>query len=145
LPDDPATGRAVSDALRLSNADRDRRIEGLDADRRIDWNLSPGETRKMLYRLGKQCFRDQLLLRWAASTADDEDSRWRALLKIVKAWAKPEFPLNGRDAMAAGIDEGPKIGVTLRALEQEWVDAEFRPDRRAMLKRLKETVKQLRT
>jgi poly(A) polymerase len=145
LPDDQGTGRAVSDALRLSNADRDRLIESLDADRGIDWTLPPGETRKMLYRLGKQCFRDQLLLRWAASTADDEDSRWRALLKIVKAWAKPEFPLNGRDAMAAGIDEGPKIGVTLRALEQEWVDAEFRPDRRAMLKRLKETVKQRRT
>ena len=144
LPDDPNTGRTVSGALKLSNADRDRLIESLEVDGRIDANLLPSATRQLLYRLGKQSFRDQLLLRWSASAADEKDSRWRALLKIVNGWVKPEFPLDGRDAMAAGLDEGPKIGVTLRALEQEWVDAEFRPDRRAMLKRLKETVKQRR-
>ena len=111
---------------------------------RLKRNLPPGETRKLLYRLGKQCFRDQLMLRWSASAADEKDTRWRAMLKIANAWLKPEFPLDGRDAMAVGLDEGPKIGATLRALEQEWVDAEFRPDRRAMLKRLRETVKQRR-
>jgi len=141
LPDHPNTGRAVSDGLKLSNADRGRLIEALDVDSRIDATLSPSETRKLLYRLGKQCFRDQLLLRWSDSGAAQNDQRWRALLKIINSWVKPEFPLDGRDAMRAGLDEGPKIGVTLRVLEQEWVDADFRPERRALLKRLKNTVK----
>jgi tRNA nucleotidyltransferase/poly(A) polymerase len=46
--------------------------------------------------------------------------------------------------MAKGIDEGPKIGTTLRALEQEWIEADFAPDRRALLKRLRETIHQPR-
>jgi len=134
----------VSDALRLSNADRDRLVEALNSDRRIDATLSSPDARKLLYRMGKQCFRDQLLLRWSASAVAADDTRWRALLKIANAWTKPEFPLDGRDAMAAGLDEGPKIGVILRTLEQEWIEAEFRSDRRVLLKRLKEFVKQRR-
>jgi tRNA nucleotidyltransferase/poly(A) polymerase len=46
--------------------------------------------------------------------------------------------------MAKGIDEGPKIGITLRALEEEWIEADFAPDRRALLKRLRETIHQPR-
>jgi poly(A) polymerase len=141
LPDEAKMGRALSDALKLSNADRARLVEALESDRRIAAPLAPNEARKLLYRLGKLCFRDQLLLRWADANAKPEDPRWIALLRLANSWVKPEFPLNGRDAMAAGIDEGPKVGVVLRALEQEWVEADFQGDRRALLRRLRETVK----
>ena len=63
---------------------------------------------------------------------------------LRKSWKKPELPIDGRDVMAKGIDEGPKIGTTLRALEEEWIEADFAPDRRALLKRLKETINQPR-
>jgi CHASE2 domain-containing sensor protein len=56
-------------AIRELKAQGAREI-GLDIffdDRRIDRTLSSSDSRKLLYRLGKQCFRDQLLLRWAAS------------------------------------------------------------------------------
>jgi poly(A) polymerase len=144
LPDDAKTARKLSASLKLSNNDRDRLVEAAEADRRIDSSLSPHEARKLLYRLGQQCFRDQLLLRWADTQRDPKDRGWCKLLKLVESWKRPELPIDGRDVMAKGIDEGPKIGTTLRALEHEWIEADFAPDRRALLKRLKETINQPR-
>ncbi len=99
---------------------------------------------QLLYRLGKQCFRDQLLLRWSQARDGAGNPGWGKLLKLAESWKKPELPIDGRDVMAKGIDEGPKIGTTLRALEQEWIEADFAPDRRALLKRLRETINQPR-
>ena len=84
------------------------------------------------------------MLRWAQTRDNASDTRWRRLLKLAESWEKPELPIDGRDVMAKGIDEGPKIGTTLRALEQEWVEADFALDRRALLKRLRETIHQPR-
>ena len=144
LPDDPKVARKLSAKLKLSNEHKDRLVEAAEADRRIDASLSPRETRKLLYRLGPQCFRDQLVLRWSDGQRDLKDSRWGKLLKLSQSWKRPELPIDGRDVMAKGIDEGPKIGTTLRALEQEWIEADFAPDRRALLKRLRETINQPR-
>jgi len=144
LPDDPKTARKLSGLLKLSNADKERLIEAAEADTRIEPQLAPRETRQMLYRLGKQCFRDQLLLRWSQARDGAEKPGWGKLLKLAESWKKPELPIDGRDVMAKGIDEGPKIGTTLRALEQEWIEADFAPDRRALLKRLRETIHQPR-
>jgi poly(A) polymerase len=144
LPDDAKTARKLSGLLKLSNADKERLIEAAEADTRIEPSLAPREARKILYRLGKQCFRDQLLLRWSQARNGAADPRWDKLLKLAESWKKPELPIDGRDVMAKGIDEGPKIGTTLRALEQEWIEADFAPDRRALLKRLRETIHQPR-
>jgi poly(A) polymerase len=144
LPDDTKVARKLSQSLKLSNADKDRLIEALDVDERISTSLSPRETRQLLYRLGKRCFMDQALLRWSDRKRDGKDAAWRKLLKLAESWEKPELPIDGRDVMAKGIDEGPKIGTTLRALEEEWIEADFELDRRALLKRLKETINQPR-
>jgi poly(A) polymerase len=144
LPDDSKIARKLSASLKLSNDDRDRLIQAAEADRRIDSSLSPREARKLLYRLGQLCFRDQVLLRWSDAQHDSKDPGWSKKLKLAESWKRPELPIDGRDVMAKGIDEGPKIGTTLRALEQEWIEADFAPDRRALLKRLKETINQPR-
>ena len=144
LPVEAKVARSLASQLKLSNADKDRLTEALDADPRIGLSMRAREARSVLYRMGKSCFRDQLLLRWASAGRDARDPRWRFLFKHVNAWTKPEFPLNGRDAMAAGLDEGPKLGVVLRGLEQEWLDSDFALDRRALLKRLKETIRKPR-
>jgi poly(A) polymerase len=144
LPDDAKAARKLSQALKLSNADKDRLIEALEADDRVSASLSPRETRQLLYRLGKRCFTDQALLRWSDVKRDAKDAAWRKLLKLAESWERPELPIDGRDVMAKGIDEGPKIGTTLRALEEEWIEADFAFDRRALLKRLKETINQPR-
>jgi poly(A) polymerase len=144
LPDDAKLARRVSESLRLSNDDKERLTEAAEADSRLDASLPPRGARALLYRLGNQCFRDQLLLRWSQAGADARDARWRSLLKLSDIWERPELPIDGRDVMAKGIDEGPKIGITLRALEEEWIEADFAPDRRALLKRLRETIHQPR-
>src|SRR6185437_5862120 len=55
LPDDAKAARKLSQALQLSNADKDRLIEALEADDRVSASLSPREQRQLLYRLGKRC------------------------------------------------------------------------------------------
>lgn len=142
LPDDAKVARKLSAKLRLSNEHKDRLVEAVEADRRIDASISLREARKLLYRLGQQGFRDQLLLRWSDAGYDPKDPGWAKLLKLAESWKRPELPIDGRDVMAKGIDEGPKIGTTLRALEQEWIEADFAPTRRALLRRLKETINQ---
>jgi poly(A) polymerase len=144
LPDDAKIARKLSQSLKLSNADKARLIEAAEPDNRINASLSPRGARQLLYRLGRQCFLDQMLLRWSEAQRDSQDGNWRKLLRLVESWKKPELPIDGRDVMAKGIDEGPKIGTTLRALEEEWIEADFAPDRRALLKRLKETINQPR-
>jgi poly(A) polymerase len=144
LPDDPKIARQLSQSLKLSNADKDRLIDAVEPDHRMSGSLSPPEARQLLYRLGRQRFVDQMLLRWSDVQCDPQDGHWRKLLKLAESWKRPELPIDGRDVMAKGIDEGPKIGTTLRALEEEWIEADFAPDRRALLRRLKETINQPR-
>jgi poly(A) polymerase len=135
-----ADAAQIASALKLSNADRERMIDAEAKDARIDAGLSPEGARRLLYRLGSGCFRDSVLLNWASSNAAPNDARWRALLTASEQWTKPEFPLTGKDAMAAGIEEGPKIGVLLRDLEAYWVDADFKPGRTALLAKLNDAI-----
>ena len=140
LPDGGPALRSIAGRLRLSNAARDRLAEAADKDERIDAALPHSEARKLLYRLGAQCFGDQMLRQWAQSEAPADDPAWRALLRLRQNWKRPQFPLDGNDVMALGIDEGPQIGVALREVEAWWVDQNFAPDRAALLKRLKQTL-----
>jgi poly(A) polymerase len=140
LPDEGAVLRGMAGQLRLSNTARDRLIEAADADGRVNAAMSQPEARKLFYRLGAQCFGDQVLRQWAGSGAPPDDPAWRALLRLTQTWKPPLFPLDGNDVMALGIEEGPQIGVALRDVEAWWVDQDFAPDRAALLQRLKQTV-----
>ena len=110
LPDDAAAARALADRWKLSNADR-ARLEDLAGGReKIVSYLSIREVRKLLYRLGKQRFRDRVFLRWAEDPKPSNAIQWRALLAMADGWERPDFPLTGRDVMAAGVPEGPLVG-----------------------------------
>ena len=54
--------------------------------------------------------------------------------------ARPEFPLTGRDVMAAGVPEGPLVGQVLAEVEEWWVDADFIDDEFSLAERLKAVV-----
>jgi poly(A) polymerase len=47
------------------------------------------------------------------------------------------FPLQGRDAVALGIQPGPGLGALLAEIEAWWIAEDFQPDRQACLARLK--------
>jgi poly(A) polymerase len=129
-------GPRLAASLKLSGAERARLIDALAADTRIAAGLPRKDARALLYRLGPRAFRDQLLLHWAARDVP-EPQAWKALADLADAWERPRFPLDGRDAMAAGFDEGPALGALLHGLEEEWIAADFTLSREDLLARLK--------
>ena len=48
----------------------------------------------------------------------------------------PVLPVSGGDLLAAGMNPGPEIGVTLSRLEDWWVASGFTPGKQDLLKRL---------
>ncbi len=140
LPDDAKAAGALADRWKLSNADRIR-LEDLAGGReKIVSYLSIREVRKLLYRLGPQRFRDRVFLRWAEDPKPSNAIQWRALLAMGDSWTRPDFPLTGRDVMAAGVPEGPLIGKVLAEVEEWWVDADFIEDEFSLAERLKAVV-----
>ena len=140
IPNGAGPAARIAQSLKLSNAARDRLVQAGEKDQRVAAGLAPSEARKLIYRLGAPCFRDQVLLRWAASGAAPDAAAWRVLFVLAQNWEPPLFALDGNDVMALGIDEGPEIGVLLRDVEAWWVEQDFAPDRPALLERLKAAV-----
>jgi poly(A) polymerase len=140
LPDDAAFADAVSDRLKLSNADRERLSDAAGAREKIVPYLSIREVRKLLYGLGAQRFRDRARLRWAEDLKESNAVQWRALLAMADAWQRPAFPLSGRDVMAAGVVQGPLVGRILAEVEEWWIESDFTEDEFSLAERLKAVV-----
>jgi len=123
----------VADRLKLSTADRDRlaRLTGgvappaLDADERAQ--------RHALYHLGTPLYRDLILL---AAAGTPRETPVTTLLALADAWHPPALPVGGADVLAAGIPAGPAVGRLLAALENWWIDGDFKADRAACLAKL---------
>ena len=140
LPDDPVAARELAGRWKLSNTDRIR-LEDLAGGReKIVSYLSIREVRKFLYRLGKQRFRDRVFLRWAEDAKESNAVQWRALLAMGDSWTRSEFPLTGREVMAAGVPEGPLVGKVLAEVEEWWIDSDFIEDEFSLAERLKAVV-----
>jgi poly(A) polymerase len=45
--------------------------------------------------------------------------------------------VSGKDLIAAGLAPGPAMGEALRQLEDWWVASDFKPDRDALMARLR--------
>jgi len=117
---------AVSKRLRLSNAEANR-LTMWAADNLPDVSGMNGrQLRQALYWHGKQAVVDRALT---------SGRNVRDLLFAVRAWKRPEFPVGGDDALAAGL-KGPEIGQALRKLEEWWMAEDFQPGRDALLARL---------
>jgi len=140
LPDDADAAKAVGERLKLSGAER-ARLEGLaSSQEKIAAHLSAADVRRLLYRIGAARFRDLVLLRWAASPRGAGAIQWRMLLSIAESWERPRFPLTGREAMAAGVPEGPEVGRVLAAVEAWWMDEDFLPDETALMEKMKSVI-----
>jgi poly(A) polymerase len=140
LPDDAEVARQAGERLKLSGAER-ARLEGLAAAReKIAAHLSAADVRRLLYRIGVARFRDRVLLSWAASPRGAAAIQWRMLLSIADGWERPRFGLTGREAMAAGIAEGPEVGRVLAVVEAWWMEEDFLPDETALMEKLKAVI-----
>jgi poly(A) polymerase len=137
LSDDPVLRLAAfapdaASVLRLSNAQRDR-LAAATAEQVAPMDASAA--RRLLYAVGTQTFDDRVRLAWARQGGD-----WSETLGAADGWSRPVLPVNGADAAAAGLTPGPAMGAALRAIEAWWIEEDFRPDRDAVLAKLRDAV-----
>jgi poly(A) polymerase/tRNA nucleotidyltransferase (CCA-adding enzyme) len=111
-PGDPA---ALAVRLRLSGAERDR----LTALRAAP-PPAPGADDADLRRALADAPAATLIGR--AWLAGDTSPDWQHLRARLAALEPPVFPLEGRDVLALGLPEGPRVGELLRAVRQWWLD-----------------------
>ncbi|MFZ3033825.1 MAG: CCA tRNA nucleotidyltransferase [Parvibaculum sp.] len=137
---DKAGVEALAARLRLSNRERSRITDMLTDQTKIVAYLSIREVRKALYLIGAQCFKDRVMLGWAADRKGHNTFQWRAMLAMADSWQKPEFPLTGQMIKQAGVPEGPEIGRVSREVEEWWIDADFTDDEFSIIERLKAVV-----
>ena len=122
VPDDAAR---LAARLRLSRDERTRIAAMADGW----WHVGPGLTepaaRAMLYRLGKDIYRDRVLMAWAHAAAAADDAAWARLADLPLRWSPPPLPFSAADFMARGIEKGPSLGKAMRCAETAWIAADF--------------------
>lgn len=143
LPRDAAQAQALSQRLRLSNDERDRLTALAAPSLAVHPGLDASARRRALYHLGAARFRDLALLAWAGREAGGDLSAqdaaaWRALVQDADAWTPIALPVRGADALALGVEAGPRVGTLMKAIERWWEEGDFRADRAACLKKLKQ-------
>jgi len=141
LPDDPAAARSVAERLRLSNADRDRLENLADGTARALAHLPARDIHRLLYEMGVPAFQDRVRLGWADAPPGASVLPWRMLRSVAESFERPRFPLTGRDVMAAGVPEGPRVGQILADVEEWWIDNGFPPDEAALQEKLEEAMR----
>jgi poly(A) polymerase len=143
LPPDPllrlelvsGDGRRYREAFKLTNAEM-ARLNALKHGPAPLPGLREAERRVVLYQLGKQAFLDSVRLGWARSKVPASDKGWRSLLMFGRRAELPRFPVSGEDLKARGMQPGPQLGATLKALEDWWMATGFPADKALVLKRL---------
>ncbi len=113
LPDDKAIAEQVAARLKLSNKIRVELSERLS-------QASPrsGTAKALGYRHGVAMAVDMFLLH-----GSDED--WQAGIHALADWSPPIFPIKGGELVARGLPMGPAVALTLRTVEQKWIDEGF--------------------
>jgi poly(A) polymerase len=119
--------------FRLSNAEARRIAECVEASV-LSPQLRTSEQRRLYYGLTETAWRDAVRLAWAKSRGSLTDENWQALLDVPLNWKKPVFPVNGQHLRSLGLAAGPKLGETLRWLEDMWIAGEFEASRDDLLK-----------
>lgn len=123
--------------LRLSNAQgRRRRLATENAD-----HLAPPPderaARALLYRMGVDAWRDACLLAEARNLATSEtpllrSDDYRMLEALPDRWSPPALPFGGKQALAAGVSEGPDVARAIAAAEERWIAEDFPTRERAL-------------
>jgi len=118
--------------LRLANAEFEQLASMADGWWHIRREWSERDARVLLYRLGRERFRDRVLLAWARSPDGRNDPAWRVLATLPARWSAPAFPLRAKDFLDRGLARGPRLGAALRVAEEAWIAADFPADQAAL-------------
>jgi poly(A) polymerase len=110
LPPYPQVAAGVAARLRLSKRRTNRLVSAAGTE------LGNGQA--LAYRIGSAEAVDRFLLHGTA--APD--------LKALTTWRRPRLPIGGGELIAMGLAPGPPVAATLRAIEEEWINAGFPGD-----------------
>ena len=143
--DADAKGAAsIGKSLRLPKLDTQRLARMLTPAHTIAEDSDKKAQRQCLYLLGKETFIDVVCLTWAEQLSD-RYQRWeglakhfRPMLAYAKDWVAPKLPVDGNDAIAAGVTEGPEVAKVLKKVERWWLAGDFQAGRDAALEKLAE-------
>lgn len=130
----------VSRRLRLSNAEYDvlRDVARTACLRPVP---SIPLAKHWLYELGLQGFQERVSYLNSSCPRHLADMRWHEMRDLPSHWPRPEFPIAGRDVIAAGIRPGPEIGELLSRLESAWKASDFELTREELIQRLEAYLK----
>ncbi|PST19399.1 CCA tRNA nucleotidyltransferase [Rhizobium sp. JAB6] len=145
VPPDVARLAELAERLRLSKAEG-AYLQAWASAPTVKDDISEAGLDRLLYRHDPTGIAVRLKLTLAAARSKAEGdfeemarvARLGKLLERAANWKKPAFPLNGADALAAGVNAGPRVGELLGKLEQEWLDGNFAMNRASLLARLKD-------
>lgn len=121
----------IARRLRLSVAALDRMAAATTLARSIPSGFDDPAARRLLYRAGETGYRDALAL--AAARGRLPADTLAHHLALPFRWTPPALPIGGRDLIARGMAPGPALGLALARAETLWLDADFAPDREALL------------
>ena len=107
LPREPQIAEDIAVRLKLSNKARKRVVCAAGSEL-----LSSPQA--LSYRVGTDCALDRLLLAGKSAEA-----------ALISEWKAPRLPIGGGVLISRGLPEGPIVARTLRAIEDEWVEANF--------------------
>lgn len=91
--------------------------------------------RRLIYDAGT----DGALDLWLLAMADGREDL-AAYHTTLNNWENPVFPVMGKDILALGLNQGPQVGQVLEQIKQEWIAADFQPDREACLAMVKSRI-----
>lgn len=134
LPNETGPAQALARRLKLSNDEKARLARACTRIPELSLEMRRAQVRQVLYRRGGAHVRDRAALRYA----ETDDPRWKAIMREADAWRHPRLPVDGADAKALGVSEGPELGRVLKAVEDWWADADFPDDRAEALAKLRE-------
>jgi poly(A) polymerase len=146
LETDARGAEAIAQRLKLANRQKIRLITMAAPPCRIDPDSGSHAVHKALRRFGSMAVRDLALLNWAGELAvvprlpHSRTESWIELIHTADSWEPPLFPLQGRDALAAGVRHGPLVGTLLNAVETWWEEGEYRANREKCLEKLKSLI-----
>jgi len=142
VPPDTIRMEALAARLKMSKA---------EAARLKEWALATAPQadtagtvlERLIYRHGKTPVCDRLKLAQAAIRArpaneiDDKTladmASFSKLLARAEKFKRPQFPLNGKDLIKAGLEPGETIGQRLAAAETKWIESNFTLDHQRLL------------
>jgi poly(A) polymerase/tRNA nucleotidyltransferase (CCA-adding enzyme) len=121
--------RALATRLRLSGWERDR-LAALRSGAVPQPDSDDAALRRLL------ADEDPLVLIDRAWLCGGNAPGWAGLRQRLAAMPQPVLPVEGRDVLALGEPEGPRVGILLRAVRQWWLDGGCTAGRSACLAEL---------